>query len=284
MPHILIAGCGDLGLRAAARLLAGGHTVTGLRRTPASAAALPGLAWVSADVTRPDTLRPLAGSVDQLLYVLTPGQRSEAAYRAVFVDGLRNLTQALGPTLQRVVFASSSAVYGEHHGDWVDEATPTAPLGYNGRVLVEAEGILAHLPCTTVSLRLAGLYGPGRLQLVQRLARGEAKAPRAPVHWANRLHSDDAAAALVHLLQLSQPEPVYVGCDDTPLPLHELYQTLASAIGAPEVADGPPPPGIGSKRLSNARLRASGLSLQWPDSRIGYRALLANTGESGTKP
>ncbi|MGE4335200.1 MAG: NAD-dependent epimerase/dehydratase family protein [Pigmentiphaga sp.] len=272
-PTYLIAGCGDLGLRAAALLLAAGHRVHGLRRSP-PATAPAGLQWHAADLTRPATLATLPAGITHVLYALTPGGRNEAAYRAVFIEGLQALTQQLAPSLQRIVFASSSAVYGEHHGGWVDEATPVAPLAFNGRVLAEAEQWLASLSFETVSLRLAGLYGPGRLSLLDRLRRGEARAPREPLHWANRMHADDAAAALAHLLALPAPAPTYIGCDDTPMPLHDLYQTLAGWVGAPQVEDGPPPQAVGSKRLSNARLKASGFELRWPDSLAGYRALI----------
>lgn len=276
-PNYLIAGCGDLGLRAAALLLAAGHRVHGLRRSP-PAAAPAGLQWHAADLTRPATLDTLPADITHLLYAVTPGGRNEAAYRAVFIDGLQALTRRLAPSLQRIVFASSSAVYGEHHGGWVDEATPVAPLGFNGRVLAEAEQWLAALPLETVSLRLAGLYGPGRLSLLDRLRRGEARAPREPVHWANRMHADDAAAALAHLLALPDPAPTYIGCDDTPLPLRDLYQALADLLGAPAVPEGAAPAAVGSKRLSNGRLKASGFDLRWPDSRAGYAALIDTTG------
>jgi len=272
-PTYLIAGCGDLGLRAADLLLAAGHRVHGLRRSP-PATAPAGLQWHAADLTRPTTLATLPADITHVLYAVTPGGRNEAAYRAVFIEGLQALTRQLVPSLQRIVFASSSAVYGEHHGAWVDEATPVAPLAFNGRVLAEAEQWLASLPLETVSLRLAGLYGPGRLSLLDRLRRGEARAPREPLHWANRMHADDAAAALAHLLALPAPAPTYIGCDDTPMPLHDLYQTLAGWVGAPDVAIGPAPQAVGSKRLSNACLKASGFEWRWPDSLAGYRALI----------
>jgi nucleoside-diphosphate-sugar epimerase len=97
---------------------------------------------------------------------------------------------------------------------------------------------------------------------------------RDPPHWSNRIHADDAAAAIVHLLGLPSPERVYVGVDDTPLPLHVLYEFLAELVGAPLPEEGAAPPGVGSKRLSNARLRASGFVPRWPDAREGYRSLL----------
>jgi hypothetical protein len=75
-------------------------------------------------------------------------------------------------------------------------------------------------------------------------------------------------------LWLPDPAPLYLGTDDTPLPLDVLYDHLASLIDAQVPAEGPPPPGVGSKRLSNARLRASGFVPQWPDAREGYAALL----------
>ncbi|CAM3956174.1 NAD-dependent epimerase/dehydratase family protein [Bordetella tumulicola] len=280
--RVLLAGCGDLGLRLAHRLLADGAEVWALRRHPpvderqvSSSTSPARIHWLQGDLTRPDTLSGLPPGITHLAYLPAPGARDPAVYRAVFQEGLPALLAALDDTaLSRILFVSSSAVYGEHHGDWVTETTPADPLGFNGRILLDTETWLAAQPISSVSLRLAGLYGPGRLQLIDRLRAGSARAPQHPPHWANRIHIDDAAAAAFHLLGLSQPDAVYIGCDDTPLPLHVLYAHLAEQVGAAAPADGPAPAMVGSKRLSNARLRASGLTLQWPDSRAGYAALL----------
>lgn len=271
--RVLLIGCGDLGQRVARRFLARGDHVYALRRHPPVDDG--GIQWLQGDITRADTLPALPAGITRLIHVPAPGARDADVYRGVFVDGLRNVLDALDTTqLKRVVFVSSSAVYGEHHGDWVDEDTPPAPQGFNGRVLLEAEAALAARGLSSTSIRLAGLYGPGRLQLIERLRSGAAGAPRQPEHWANRMHIDDAASAVFHLALLPEVAPVYVGCDDTPLPLHVLYAELASMAGAPEPRDGPAPANVGSKKLSNARLRASGFTLQWPDSRQGYAALL----------
>ena len=272
--RVLLAGCGDLGMRVAQRLLARGDEVWALRRSPARDGEH-GVRWVRGDLTQPDSLRALPEGITRVVYSPTPGAREEAAYRAVFVDGLKHLLGVLsGAPLERVLFVSSSAVYGEHGDAWVDEETPPSPPGFNGRVLLEAERWLAAQSVPSISLRLAGIYGPGRMQLLERLRAGEARVPRDPPHWSNRIHVDDAAGAVVHLLGVAAPERVYVGVDDMPLPMHVLYEHLAGLMGAPCPEDGGAPPGIGSKRLSNARLRASGFAFAWPDAREGYRALL----------
>jgi len=271
--RVLLAGCGDLGLRVAQRLLARGDEVWALRRQQPMHDG-DGIHWLRGDLTLPETLRGWPPDITQLVYLPTPDRRDAAAYRATFVDGLRHLLDALGhDRLQRVLLVSSSAVYGEHGGDWVDEDTPPAPPGFNGEVLLEAERWLAAQSPVSIVLRLAGLYGPGRMQWLERLRAGQVVAPRTLPHWANRIHVDDAAAAVVHLLQLDDPLPLYLGVDNTPLPLDVLYDHLAGLIGAPPADDGPAPVGVGSKRLSNARLRASGFVPQWPDARDGYAAL-----------
>lgn len=272
--RVLLAGCGDLGLRVAALLLEQGDEVYALRRHAPEPDGSP-LRWLSGDLTRPETLQGLPTDITQLIYLPTPDAREEAAYRTVFIDGLRNVLDALAKnSLQRVVFVSSTAVYGEHGDEWVDETTRPEPMGFNGRVLLEAERWLATQPVRSTALRLAGLYGPGRIQLIERLRSGLASAPRKPVHWTNRIHIDDAAAAIAHLLRLREPQALYLGVDDTPLPMDELYENLAALIGAPPVPEGPAPVAIGSKRLSNARLRDSGFRFRWPDARVGYAHLL----------
>jgi nucleoside-diphosphate-sugar epimerase len=272
--RILLAGCGDLGERVAQRLRARGDEVWALRRQPPARGGH-GIHWLRGDLTDPASLRELPANITQLAYLPAPSTRDKAAYRAIFVDGLHHLLDALDVRkLRHVLLVSSSAVYGEHDGDWVDEATPTDPPGFNGAVLLEAEQWLSRQPTPSTALRLAGLYGPGRLQLIERLRAGQLHVPREAPHWANRIHVDDAAAAIVHVLGLKSPSPVYLGVDDTPLPLDELYDFLAILIDAPLPAEGAAPAGIGSKRLSNAKLRASGWAPQWPDAREGYAALL----------
>ncbi|MGN6327398.1 MAG: NAD-dependent epimerase/dehydratase family protein [Rhodanobacter sp.] len=272
--RVLLAGCGDLGLRVARRLRDRGDLVWALRRTPCADEALD-IHWLRADLHQPESLRHLPPGITQLVYLPTPDRRDEPAYRATFLDGLRHLLPALGRhALRRVLFVSSTAVYGAHGEGWVDEDTVPAPKGFNGTVLLEAERWLAAQAVPSVVLRLAGLYGPGRLQLVDRLRAGVATVPRDAPHWANRIHVDDAAAAVVHLLGLADAQSLYIGADDTPLPLDVLYDDLARRIGAPLPAAGPAPGGVGSKRLCNARLRQSGFRPRWPDAREGYAALL----------
>jgi nucleoside-diphosphate-sugar epimerase len=175
-----------------------------------------------------------------------------------------------------VLFASSSAVYGEHDGAWVDEDTRCAPLSFNGSVLLEAEKWLGAQAETSVVLRLSGLYGPGRTRLIELVAGGAARTPTGVRQWTHRVHVDDAAAACLHLLELPQPAGRYLVTDDAPAGLDEVYAFIAQRLGLP-----PPPAGeapseraVGNKRLSNARLRRSGFEFRYPDFRCGYAELL----------
>lgn len=270
MPHALIAGCGDVGTRAGLLLAARGWRVTGLRR----GGSLPAPLEVrQADLTRPATLAGLPDDIDLVLYLPTPGERHEAAYRAVFIDGPAALLASLPRPPQRLLFVSSTAVYGELDGAWADEDTPAVPQGFNGEVLLEAERRLAAGPVPTVVARLAGIYGPGREWLLRRVREG---APCRPDFWTNRIHADDAARMLVHLATLPSPYPVYLGVDDAPATECEVLGWLAARLGLPgprrdaTVAGGM---ATGNRRFSNRRLRASGFDFAFPDYRAGYAGL-----------
>lgn len=271
MPHALIAGAGDVGVRAGLRLAAAGWRVTGIRR----GGTLPDpIAVHRGDLTRPATLSGLPGDIDLVLYLPAPGTRDEATYRALFVDGPAALLAALPRPPRRLVFVSSTAVYGDAAGDWVDERTPPRPEGFNGEVLLEAEQALARLPVASVVLRLAGLYGPGRDWLLSRVRAGEGCRPD---FWTNRIHVDDAARLLVHLAGMEAPDAVYVGVDDEPATECAVLGWLAGRLGLPAPAPGPGNPrmGVGNRRLSNARVRASGFEFEYPDYRRGYAPLTA---------
>lgn len=272
---VLIAGCGDVGIRAGLALAAAGRRVYGLRR---STAALPApLQPLSADLTVAASLRELPDDIVEVLFLPAPGQRDEAAYRNLFVDGLAHLLDALGrrTAVRRLIFVSSSAVYGEHGGAWVDEQTICTPLAFNGRLLLAAEGRLAGVPGAVVA-RCSGIYGPGRTRVLDQVIDGSARRAAGIAEFSNRIHVDDAAAVLVHLLGLEVVLPCYVVSDDHPAPLADVQDWIADQLGLPRPAPGPAhnARAVGNKRLANARLRASGYRLSFPDFQAGYAPLL----------
>ncbi|MDX1649924.1 MAG: SDR family oxidoreductase [Myxococcota bacterium] len=275
--RVLIAGCGYVGCALAPSLVAAGHEVVGLRRRPEGLPA--GVVPLAADLTDPGTLRGVP-EVDALVYAVSPGARDDAAYEAAFVRGLGNLLARLetgSPGLQRVVFVSSTGVYAQDDGSWVDEGSPTRPEGFRGRRLLEGEA-RARATGRGAVVRLAGIYGPDRTSLVERVRRGEATVTPGPPRYTNRIHRDDAAEALRVVLLAAQPPEVVIGVDSEPAPEREVLTWLARRLGAPPPAEAPPAPGgrrAGrGKRCRNALLLASGVALRFPSWREGYAALL----------
>ena len=276
--RVLIAGCGDLGIHVAHLLLAeSGNAVFGLRRHIPKKSVRTDLQWIAADLTDPQSFSSIPRDITHLIYCAAPNQRTESDYRATYLSGLENILQSVSSqSLHRVIFISSTAVYGDHGQEWVDETTPTNPTAFNGRILCEAENWLnafgQHNQISTVSLRLSGIYGPQRNYLLERIRQGLAVAPKSNEHWVNRIHIEDAAAAVVHILEMQTPLPLYLVTDSTPLPMRTLYEHLAKIVGGPIPPEGTPPRGVGSKRLNNARLISSGFRFKWPDSRGAYAA------------
>ena len=235
MANVLIAGCGYIGTALGSLLAAERHTVWGLRRHPATL--LPDVRPFAADLTSPDSLQTLPPAVDWVFYSAAPDTHDDAAYRAVYVEGVRNLLHAL--TFQqarprRVFLTSSTGVYGECSGTWVDETSPTKPTEFTGIRLLEGERLLLESPFPATVLRLGGIYGPGRASLIERVRQGEIAwgDDEAPVYF-NRIHRDDAAGALRHLMMLPHPDPLYLGVDHEPATLAVVLDWLAKALGVP---------------------------------------------------
>lgn len=277
-PRVLIAGCGDVGSRLGLRLCAAGWEVLGLRR---QAAAVPSpIIALAGDLHAPE--RPPGwpeGPLDYLVYAAAASQHDEAGYRQAYVEGLRHVLGWLaqqGQRPARLVFVSSTSVYGQQDGEWVDEASPTTPEGFSGRLLLEAEQLAlgSGLPASVV--RLSGLYGPGRRRLLDQARQGY-RAAQEPPRYGNRIHVEDAAGLLAHLLQADaagQPlASVYLGVDDAPAPLHEVLDWLRGQLGA--AAGDAELRRAGSKRCSNARARASGWAPRYPSYREGYGEMIA---------
>ena len=280
---ILLAGCGDLGTEAGLRFHALGHRVVGWRRSPAKLPAA--IEGVAADLSAPGLPRVPADTTAVVIAVAADSP-TEEAYRAAYVDGLTHVLDALerdGVRPQRVLFVSSTAVYGDAGGGWVDENTPPRPGGFSGRVLLEAEQLLqaafSETATTATSLRLGGIYGPGRTRLIDQVRGGTAVVPE-DSRYTNRIHRDDAAAAIVHLATVPpEPAPVYVGVDNDPADLGTVLRFLAAELGLaePPVGDAGPARG-GNKRCRNDLLRSTGFEFAFPSFREGYRDILAGNG------
>jgi nucleoside-diphosphate-sugar epimerase len=282
MSNVLISGCGYVGTALGTRLASEGHTVWGLRRRVG--ALPPVIRPLQADLTLPGTLRGLPADLDFVFYTAAADTADDGSYRAAYVDGLRNLLRALKGQcggLRRVFFTSSTGVYAQCSGGWVDETSPTEPVEFSGTRVLEGERVLLGGPFPATVLRLGGIYGPARARLIERVRQGVAICSGGPPLYTNRIHRDDCAGALRHLMTLPRPDQLYLGVDHEPAEQCEVLRWIAARLGVP-----PPPvePGPGSdtqhrrsnKRCSNARLVASGYLFRYPSFRDGYRALLEN--------
>lgn len=280
---ILLAGCGDLGTEVGLRFAAAGHRVVGWRRSPDK---LPAEIEGAAANLSSAELPTVPADTTAVVIAVAADAPTEEAYRSAYLDGVGHVLDALERDQvrpERVLFVSSTAVYGDAGGSWIDENTTPEPGGFSGHVMREAEDLLLkRLDGTGTSpivLRLGGIYGPGRTRLIEQVRTGTAVIPGQP-RYTNRIHRDDAAGAIVHLLSMPEvPSWVYLGVDNDPAELGDVLRFLAAELGL----DVPPTGSLGdarggNKRCSNALLRKTGYSYKYPTFREGYRDILAGVG------
>jgi len=286
MSRVVILGCGYVGIELG-RQLRDEHQVVGVRRSPDGIEAIEdaGFTGVQADVTDPDSLTA-APDPDWLVFAASSGGRGATAAREVYVGGQRNAIEHFGERAsppERYVYTSSTGVYGDHGGDWVDEETPLDPTTEKTEVLAEAERVALEGATQrgidgTVA-RLAGLYGPDRSRLDRYLS--------GPVTegYLNMIHRDDAAGAVAFLLTEDRARGEVVLCvDDEPVWKPEFADWLADECGVDrppkrtkaerldgDVSDATRRRVLTSKRCSNAKLRDLGYEFVYPTFREGYR-------------
>jgi nucleoside-diphosphate-sugar epimerase len=187
-----------------------------------------------------------------------------------------------------VGYLSTTGVYGDHQGGWVDETTPLTPSSTRGehRVLAERQWQATGLPVHI--FRLAGIYGPGRGPF-EKVRDGTARRLIKPGQVFSRIHVDDIAATLAASIARPAPGTAYNVCDDDPAPPEDVLSHAAHLLGLPDpptvdFATADLPPMVRSfysesKRVSNRRIRQElGVNLRYPDYRTGLAALLAAEG------
>jgi nucleoside-diphosphate-sugar epimerase len=267
----LIVGCGYLGRIVARLWVRDGRHVSALTRSRASDLRALGIEPIIGDVTDPASLR-LPGA-DTVLYAVGLDRSAGKSMREVYVGGLAHVLDAL-PTPRRFVYVSSTSVYGQTAGEWVDEDAPTEPAEENGRIVLEAERLLRQRLPDVVILRFAGIYGPGRLIKRTALERGEPLATD-PDKVINLIHVEDGARAVVAAVERGRPGATYNVADDQPAFRREFYTVMAELLGAPTPRFEPDARGGTHRRVSNQRLKDElGVELRYPDFRAGLRQAL----------
>jgi nucleoside-diphosphate-sugar epimerase len=279
----LIVGCGYLGRRVGRQLAARGESVHGTVRGSRGAESLLAdrIEPIIADVLDPASLGRLP-SADRVLYCVGFDRASGVPMRSVYVDGVRNVLGALHGKFSRLVYVSTTSVYGQTDGGWVDEDSSTDPISESGRVCLEAEKSARSLCGDLVVIRYTGLYGPGRIIGRGALVRGEAIEGDA-ARYLNLIHIDDAVAAAIAALDRGRPGRTYLASDDRPVTRHEYYTLAAIALGAPPARFVPREAAIAgsrcdepNKRVSNIRLKTElGVALTYPDVSSGLAAAFA---------
>lgn len=286
----LIFGCGYLGRRVAERWRAAGHEVHVVTRSRqrADQFARDGYVPHVADVTQRHTLANLPAA-ETLLYAVGYDRASTASIEQVYAEGLRSALDALLSNsdhrdVQRIIYVSTTGVYGDAAGDWVDEETPARPARAGGKASLAAEHVLRGHTLSEhgIVLRMAGLYGPGRVPNQQAIVAGQ------PIGvpsqgWLNLIHIDDAAAVVEAVDKQVAPPRLYNVSDGSPCQRHEYYEYLADLLGAPAPTFADPPAdapaaarAAANKRISSRRLMSElPLELRFPSYRAGLAAIVA---------
>ena len=272
--HVLLAGCGDLGAALGQRLVERGWHATGVRRRPENLPA--DISPFALDLTDPgDKVLPAA---DAVVITLTADGRDVDAYERTYLGALRGLRGALdagGSQPTRVVLVSSTGVLGGGGGEVVTESTVPQPSRDTAHVLLAAEELAAELFPGVIIVRPAGIYGPGRTSLIDRVRRGDALAHH---RMTNRIHRDDLVTVLQTVLEASDPPALLHAVDTEPAVLGDVAAHIAGLLGVPVPPDSSASSDGGprGKVLDASLMHRLVGELHYPTYREGYDSLLAS--------
>ena len=274
MARILVVGCGDVGYRVALAMHERGHDVVGLKRQPIDTPSP--FPILIADIRQSLLLEVLPSDFDLVLFIVSPDSRQLEAYQALYETGLNNLLShfSIHGRQPRWFMVSSTSVYGQNNGEWVDETSVTHPNSGTSLCLLYAEQRLWEADRQHCVVRFSGIYGPGRDWLIRRAAQGE-RIQQQPPTYTNRIHRDDCVAVLVFLMEKHLAGDLLAACylasDHDPAPLWDVMNWIAAQYHFPAPAPLLTPDNANqNKRCSNARLVALGYSFLYRSYLDGY--------------
>lgn len=272
MARVLIAGCGYVGAAAADLFHRSGWEVEGWTASAQSAEQLADKAYPvrAVDLTNAAGVAKSGKKFDVVIQSASSRGGGAEAYRRIYLQSARNLAGAFPDAL--LLFTSSTSVYAQTGGEWVDETSPAEPLRDTAKVLRETEEFV--LARGGAVARLAGIYGPGRSALLKKFLTGEAVLDPNSDRFVNQAHRDDIASALLMIVQkspgheLSGTRHIFNVSDHHPLTQRQCYQWLATNLQRPLPPVTPVASarkrGNSNKRVSSEKLQALGWSPRYP--------------------
>jgi nucleoside-diphosphate-sugar epimerase len=277
---VLIAGCGFVGLPLARNFASSGWVTYALTATASSTANLRAEQFraFGLDITEKTSFRHLpVRTFDVVIHCASSGRGDARNYAAVFFAGTRNLTSYL--ECGRFIFCSSTSVYAQIDGSWVDELSAADPERETGQILRKTEDLV--LGSGGAVARFAGLYGPDRCAPLQKLLDGRATIEGDGTRVMNILHHLDAAGAIQYLAETG-PSGLFNVVDNEPVTQIDWYRYVCQSLNKTLPPVGPRDlnrkRGWTSKRVSNRKLRSLGWNPIYPTFKEGLAAIIVGQG------
>ncbi len=275
MYQILIAGAGYVGLHAAEYFSQKKQRVTVIKRTDRNEDKLCslGVNILKLDLSQPGSI-PKVPEAHFVLIALAPDERTDDAYRKIYLDAVSNLLAGIAknPRPLLVLYLSSTGVYAANQQGPIDEDTIPEPSTERGKILLKAEQQVLQAPFPSAVFRLSGIYGPDRNRIS--MFQTQAWPPQHPEKYMNMIHRDDIVDASLILLKRAKPGKVYLGVDDEPVLESEFYAWLSKELKTPFPDSILTRENHKGKRYTNTALKATGFTFKYPNFRAGYQELL----------
>ena len=276
--QVLILGCGDVGCALGNTLtMKGNYDVWGVRRDISKLPA--NIIPMVLDITQPIPHQRLPNPIDCVVYCAAPNERSVTSYELTYLKGLENCIHALQEDqnpIKRLFLTSSTRVYHQNSGEWVNETSDTHPQDEQGQILLRSEAIASQSNIPSTILRFGGIYGPTKTHLIKHVLRGLGCKKMPPI-FSNRIHISDCAGMINFLMETAEEKgeanELYLGVDDCPTPLYEIVEWLAAQF---ELTLEPSDINLGhsNKRCSSQKISSAGYKFRYPDYKAGYLSIL----------